>query len=855
MKKNFRVNGAARIIAMLLLVATVITVIPAFDFTVYSAGDAKKASGDLPIIYLTTDDGKIVDDRANYKHANMSIKLNEEFADCENQYTTDDGSGINIRCRGNSTFTFGNLPQVKKYAYRIKLDKKADMFGMGESKHWILLANYFEPTFLRNKAGYELSRALGLWYCDSTWVEVYLNGEYRGLYQFCESVRVDENRADIFDWDETIEDIAAAIGRGNGFTEEKVAALEDALETNLDWATSYKVTYNRKQYDISKYYDVSKIKIDSGYIIEYDSFDNNTDTRPPLFDTSNGNTPKGVELRIDTPEYAYTNSTMLKFVRELIVDFENAVYSPTFYNDKGKHYSEYVDMDSMVNFWIQQQLYGNGEFGIRSMFFCIEDGKIVWSPVWDLDCGGGNHITVSTNPGAFVGEGNRNHWYHELYGDPYFVVLLQERWKEIEEAVDDYYNAIPGYREYIKDAVDNDFAKYGKVHGWGQDKYEPSKEYSEFHKYVADRIEWFGNLMSTQGLKLGSTGFVKSEKVTMNLQYAKDSKALGKDKETLYGLVGDFVYDTTVGGDVNVIYSTLHTSVIKVDMYVNGVKAGSYKADDDNPSYTLTIPAKYFDTTEGAMNVIYAVAYNREGNLYQAACSYTTMLTSSKGEVGTGEFVVRCGDYYLIAKRKTTITLPMVTGYADGLTISGFDINGTVYKPGSEYIITESVKITPVWERNEKFAVLTVEDTEKTEYRFAKADGFKNVYGKDVAYIEDEVLTHTPAVSFAGVQDKTENGKTTLRLVGTVDKDANSVGFVVSIGGESKEYVTNYVYEKVYSEMNAYVTENAYIYTAELDIESSGEVKITVTPFVLKDGIRTDGTATEITYKNGSFAG
>ena len=55
--------------------------------------------------------------------------------------------------------------------------------------------------------------------------------------------------------------------------------------------------------------------------------------------------------------------------------------------------------------------------------------------------------------------------------------------------------------------------------------------------------------------------------------------------------------------------------------------------------------------------------------------------------------------------------------------------------------------------------------------------------------------------------------------------------------------------------MNGYVTENAYIYTAELDIESSGEVKITVTPFAIKNGVRTDGTATEFTYNNGSFAG
>ena len=96
-----------------------------------------------------------------------------------------------IRGRGNSTWT------VSKKPYKIKLDKKADLFGMGKNKHWVLIANYYDNSLVRNRLTYYLGRKLGMEYTpECVPVDVIMNHEYLGSYLLCEQIRLDENRVD-----------------------------------------------------------------------------------------------------------------------------------------------------------------------------------------------------------------------------------------------------------------------------------------------------------------------------------------------------------------------------------------------------------------------------------------------------------------------------------------------------------------------------------------------------------------------------------------------------------------------------------------------------------------------------------
>lgn len=104
-------------------------------------------------------------------------------------------SAAEIRGRGNSTW----LEPKKPYA--IKLNKKAEVLGMPKHKRWVLLANYFDKTCIRNSVAFEIARrstALA-WTPRGYHVDVVLNGQFLGNYYLCEQIKVDENRVDVDD--------------------------------------------------------------------------------------------------------------------------------------------------------------------------------------------------------------------------------------------------------------------------------------------------------------------------------------------------------------------------------------------------------------------------------------------------------------------------------------------------------------------------------------------------------------------------------------------------------------------------------------------------------------------------------
>ena len=69
---------------------------------------------------------------------------------------------------------------------------------MPSSKHWVLLANYADKTLVRNDTAFTFSRSLGLAYTvRDRHVEVTLNGQYLGVYQLTEHVRIAPDRVNV----------------------------------------------------------------------------------------------------------------------------------------------------------------------------------------------------------------------------------------------------------------------------------------------------------------------------------------------------------------------------------------------------------------------------------------------------------------------------------------------------------------------------------------------------------------------------------------------------------------------------------------------------------------------------------
>jgi len=100
----------------------------------------------------------------------------------------DDVSGMTIRIRGNST----GYAYLKK-PYKIKLQKKADLLNRGDDdkykdKHWVITHDEFND--LATICGNKINELMGLqWTPEMKFINLFMNGEYRGYYFLTESVR------------------------------------------------------------------------------------------------------------------------------------------------------------------------------------------------------------------------------------------------------------------------------------------------------------------------------------------------------------------------------------------------------------------------------------------------------------------------------------------------------------------------------------------------------------------------------------------------------------------------------------------------------------------------------------------
>ncbi len=155
--------------------------------------DAKE----LPIISLWTDSGNDITDKENYVTGKISVSNASD-----DEFNFED-LAMEIRGRGNYTWgsTFNSDPMYNKRPYRVKLSEKKNLLGQGngKAKVWTLIANHCDQSLLRNQTVMNFARSLSgiVWEPSASSVEVFLNGQYIGVYMLAEQVQVNKNRINL----------------------------------------------------------------------------------------------------------------------------------------------------------------------------------------------------------------------------------------------------------------------------------------------------------------------------------------------------------------------------------------------------------------------------------------------------------------------------------------------------------------------------------------------------------------------------------------------------------------------------------------------------------------------------------
>ena len=144
---------------------------------------------EMPIICIDTITGADVESKTEYIFGTMSAFNSDSEHFLENL-------DIEIRGRGNYSWT-----SLAKKSYKLKLSEKQSLMGLGKgkSKNWVLLANMCDQSMLRNYLSLHLAGSMPniAWSPDCTSVELYLNGEYRGVYLLCEEIDANKNKVNV----------------------------------------------------------------------------------------------------------------------------------------------------------------------------------------------------------------------------------------------------------------------------------------------------------------------------------------------------------------------------------------------------------------------------------------------------------------------------------------------------------------------------------------------------------------------------------------------------------------------------------------------------------------------------------
>lgn len=595
----------------------------------------------LPVIYITTDKAYNAIGKGGYTDGYMKLA-----ADVEDQYLYD--GKIGIKLRGNSTARWDKRP------FKIKLDTKTNLLGIdkeGPNKHWVLLANYIDPTLMRNKIINDFSYAIGMeYYMASENVVLIYNGKYYGVYQLCEHIRVDETRVNIFDWEEYAETAAktiAAAAREAGEVgyagEAKLAQeLENELFSDWSWMKTGQVKLNGKTYVFTDYGMEALPPQTGGFLLEMDFYSignealprTETAYRQPFY----FNTPN--------PEYgldSFKEQDLYKYAYRYIQSFEYAIHSDDFifrnsdthyranvynrynYNyvevnykddlNDGRHYSELFDMDNLVANFIFCEIIMNWDSMKNSTFVYKDiDGLAKLGPQWDFDWAWGNTIP---NPNTwrptswhcrefdFMVEQYYQtvQWNCLLIRDPYFLVKAYEKWHEIRNReLEDLIKKggiIDNYTDFIRKAA------RGNDNRWGFVTFDTSL--SQMWNFINTRMKWLDEQFKTVESLIKSLGVYHS---------SNDLR----------------VTDVTVLTDKTKITAKVNnTSIDSVAFQINGTTM--VKAKVNNGTATVTVDTSAIDITGGYNCVtIYAIdstgdyIYDEEhsikGNYNQVVSNY-----------------------------------------------------------------------------------------------------------------------------------------------------------------------------------------------------------------------------------------
>jgi hypothetical protein len=352
-----------------------------------------------------------------------------------------------IRGRGHSTWGQPKNPYKVQFASDASYAAIADVLGMKKQRNWALLADYFDRSLIRNKLVLSLGGssvfAGGLkWTPAGQHLEVYLNGDYVGVYLMTEDIRIDPARLNI----------------------KKMSSNATAKD------------------------------VDGGYIVE-------ADIRLDCYNVGDLNlqlvTPRGVHFCIDTPDEGSITPSQLSYIKNLLVGVETGIY--------GANQLEAINPVSFADWYLVQEFIRNPDALFVSSDYLWKDTGVAveakdrvfnMGPLWDFDRSAGNNDGFNNwqSEGCWVSKPDLPSWISKLFDNPEFLATTLSRWKVKRPALETFVNvSIDTFVRRIADAQQRNFQRW-PIFGVPLTNHYVFANYDEevafVRRFLSERLAW-----------------------------------------------------------------------------------------------------------------------------------------------------------------------------------------------------------------------------------------------------------------------------------------------------------------------------------------------------------------------------
>lgn len=395
---------------------------------------------DVPTLYLTIPDVTDLDkDLVKNRQTGEALyhKASIDVVDKNNTLEEFSDDKLDIKVRGNST------ADPSKRAYRLKFGKdekdkvtgelikthKHDLMGGGYAKrNWALLANCFDHSLIRNALTCELGKIIGMpfnpGYC---FVDLVINGDYRGTYQVTDHPEVGSHRIDI--------------------------------DEDKDWYIEFQ---GRSDMLDEPYLNIKDL---------------------PMFSIKN---PDYTDAA-DADKLAALKVEMEDWVKQWKSGFS---YDASITQSDTKGWRAYNDEDQLLKWFLETEITADYDGYMTIKAYRATNGKLFWGPVWDKDLAWDNYGDYTKTLGAALENASSIRYYvynpgsgTAILSAPRFVKRVYETYnKLVEDGLEQkLLDIVDQLHLRVNQTQQLNFEKWGitTVYG-GLEKYHEWTDYAQY---------------------------------------------------------------------------------------------------------------------------------------------------------------------------------------------------------------------------------------------------------------------------------------------------------------------------------------------------------------------------------------